>query len=158
MAIVRGIPEGFHSLSPYLICREASKAIDFYKKAFGAIELSRFPGPDGKIMNAQLRIGDSVFMLMDENLEWGAKSPLSLNGTPITVQVYNDDADKMFGQAVAAGATVEMPLEDAFWGDRYGVVVDPFGHKWSVATRIKDLSPEEMKRASEESFSKMQNA
>lgn len=158
MAAVRGIPEGFNTLSPYLICRDAPAAIDFYKKAFGAVETSRAAGPDGKIINAQLRIGDSTMMLMEEKLDWGARSPKSLDGSPTSVQIYVEDADKMFAAALAAGATVKMPIEDAFWGDRYGSIVDPFGHEWSIATRVKDMSGEEMESAGKEFFAKMQNA
>jgi len=158
VAVVRGIPEGFNTLTPYLICRDAPKAMDFYMRAFGAVETSRFSGPDGKIMNAQMRIGNSTVMLMEENLEWEARSPKSLDGSPTSVQIYVEDADKFFNQAVAAGATVNMPMDDAFWGDRYGSIVDPFGHKWSIATRVRDLTGDDMKRASEDFFAKMQNA
>jgi PhnB protein len=158
MAIVRGIPEGFHTLTPALLCRETQKAIEFYKRAFGATEVSRFVGPDGKIMNAQLRIGDSIFMLSEENLVWDAKSPQSLNGSPVSVQIYVEDCDKAFNTAVAAGATVSMPVEDMFWGDRWGSITDPFGHHWSIATRQKEMNDEEIKQAAGEFFSRMQNA
>jgi uncharacterized glyoxalase superfamily protein PhnB len=132
--------------------------MDFYKRAFGATELSRSPGPDGKIINAQMRIGDSVFMLAEENLEWEAPSPLALKGSPVSVQIYVEDADKVFDAAVAAGASVNMAMDDAFWGDRWGSITDPFGHKWSIATHARDMSQDEMKRAGDEFFSKMQNA
>ena len=158
MAIVRGIPDGFHSLTPSLICRETPKAMEFYKRAFGATEISRFAGPDGKIMNAQMRIGDSIFMLTEENLEWEAKSPLSLSGSPVSIQIYVEDTDKVFNTAVAAGATVSMPVEDMFWGDRWGSITDPFGHRWAIATRKKELNDDEMQRAAGEFFSRMQNA
>jgi len=158
MAIVRGIPEGFHSLTPSLMCRETPKAMEFYARAFGAVEISRFAGPDGKIMNAQMRIGDSIFMLSEENLEWDAKSPLTLNGSPVSIQIYVEDTDKVFNTAVAAGASVSMPVEDMFWGDRWGSVTDPFGHHWAIATRKKEMTDDEMKAAAGEFFSKMQTA
>ncbi|HEY5093736.1 MAG TPA: VOC family protein [Candidatus Eremiobacteraceae bacterium] len=158
MAIVRGVPDGFHTLSPYLICKDATRAIEFYKRAFGATELSRTTGPGGTLMNAQLRIGNSIFMLMEENLEWKARSPQSLNGSPVSIHLYVADADKVFGQAVAAGASVKMPMDDMFWGDRYGSISDPFGHSWDIATRITDLTEAEAKLASDEFFSKMQHA
>ena len=142
----------------YLAVEGALKCAEFYKKAFGATETSRASGPDGKIINAQLRIGNSTMMLMEEKLDWGARSPKSLDGSPTSVQIYVEDADKMFAAALAAGATAKMPIEDAFWGDRYGSVVDPFGHEWSIATRVKDMTGEEMEAASKEFFAKMQNA
>jgi len=158
MAITRGIPDGFHTITPHLICKDAPKAIDFYKRAFDATELSRTTGPNGTIMNAQVRIGDSIFMLMEENLEWEARSPQSLNGTPVSIHLYVEDADKTFGRAIAAGASVKCAIDDMFWGDRYGTLADPFGHSWNVATRVKDLTDAEAKRASDEFFSKLQRA
>jgi len=147
----KAVPEGFHTLTPYLCVKDAEKAIEFYKKAFGAqeVHVSRMPG--GKIMNAQLRIGDSMLMMNDE-FPPHARSPESLGGTPVSIHVYVEDVDKLFNQAVAAGATVVMPLMDAFWGDRFGSVKDPFGHVWSLATHIKDMTSEEMHRAGEEFF------
>lgn len=158
MAIVRGVPDGFHTISPYLICKDASKAIDFYKRAFGAREVNRTTSPTGSIVNAQLRIGDSTFMLMEENLEWESRSPQSLNGSPVSIHLYVEDADRVFAQAVAAGASVKCAIDDMFWGDRYGSIVDPFGHSWDVATRVKDLTDAEYQRASAEFFSEMQHA
>jgi PhnB protein len=144
---VKPIPEGMHSITPHLICAGAADAIEFYKKAFGAIEMGRMPGPGGKLMHAMIKIGDSAVMLVDEVPEWGNKGPKALNGTPVTIHLYVPDADATFNTAVAAGATAKMPLADMFWGDRYGVLIDPFGHSWSIATHIKDMTPEEMAQA-----------
>jgi uncharacterized glyoxalase superfamily protein PhnB len=148
-------PKGYHSITPALVVRDAGSAIDFYKRAFGAEEVSRMKGPDGSIMHAEIKIGDSVVMLGEENEQWGSKSPLSTNGLPSSLHVYFDDADKAFKRALDAGATVRYPLEDAFWGDRYGKVTDPFGHEWGIATRVKDLSDDEMERAGKEWMAKM---
>ena len=142
-------PEGYHTLTPYLIVDGASEAIEFYKRAFGAEELSRMAGPDGKVMHAEIRIGDSIVMLGDESPEWGALSPLSTKGTSSSLHIYVDDADATFERALRAGAKVRYPLEDAFWGDRYGKVTDPFGHEWGIGTRVKELTPEEIQRAAE---------
>jgi uncharacterized glyoxalase superfamily protein PhnB len=147
MAKVQPIPKGMHSLTPHLVVAGASDAIAFYKRAFGAVEESRLPGPNGKMMHASVRIGDSSLMLVDEMPEWGALGPKSLKGSPVTVHLYVTDADAVFATAVAAGAKVTMPLADMFWGDRYGQLEDPFGHKWSVATHIRDVSPEEAMEA-----------
>lgn len=146
-ASVQAIPAGMHTVTPHLVCAGVSEAISFYTKAFSAIETARLPGPDGKIMHAQIRIGDSTVMLMDEMPDCGAIGPKMLKGTPVTIHLYVEDADAVFGRAVAAGASVKYALEDTFWGDRYGVVEDPFGHHWSIATHIRDVSPEEMKQA-----------
>ncbi len=151
---VKPIPEGMHTLTPHLICRDANSAMDFYIQAFGATDEGRMPGPDGKLMHGMLRIGDSALMLADENPEWDTSSPLSLNGSPVTVHLYVEDVDATIAQAVASGARVTMPAEDMFWGDRYGKLVDPFGHEWSVATRIRDLSPQEIETAAKSFFSK----
>jgi PhnB protein len=142
-------PAGYHSVTPSIIVRGASEAIDFYKRAFGAEEVGRMPGPDGKIMHAEIRIGDSLLMLSDENPQWGALSPLSTNGLSSSLHIYVDDADAAFERALRAGATVRYPIEDAFWGDRYGKVTDPFGHEWGIATRMKELSSDEVRRAAE---------
>lgn len=144
---VRAIPESFHSLTPHLICADASAAIDFYKRAFGAVEMSRTAGPDGKLMNAQVRIGDSVMMLMDENVAWGALGPTLLKGTPVSVHLYVKDVDAVFAHAVKEGATAKMPPADMFWGDRFSSVTDPSGHSWSIATHIRDVTPEESQAA-----------
>jgi len=141
------IPEGMRSVTPHLICAGAAAAIEFYKKAFGAVELSRIPGVNGKIMHASIRIGDSVIMLNEENPEWGALGPKALKGSPVTIHLYVKDADAVFAQAVKAGAKVTMPLDDMFWGDRYGKVEDPFGHQWSIGTHVRDVTPEEMQKA-----------
>lgn len=141
---VQAVPEGMHTLTPHLICAGAAAAIDFYKKAFGAVELTRMPGPGNRIMHASIRIGDSVMMLADEFPEYGGKGPTLLGGSPVTLHIYVPNADAVFAQAVAAGAAVKMPMADMFWGDRYGQVTDPFGHSWSIATHMHDYTPEQM--------------
>ena len=144
---VKPIPDGMHSLTPHLVCANAAAAIDFYVKAFNAVEHGRLPGPGGKIMHASLGIGDSHLMLVDEMPEWGSLGPKSLKGSPVTIHLYVQDVDAAVAQAVAAGAKVTMPVADMFWGDRYGQLEDPFGHRWSVATHTRDVSPEDMKKA-----------
>ena len=146
-AKVRASPEGMHSVTPHLICAGAAKAIDFYKKAFGAEEGGRMPGPDGKLMHAMIRIGGSPVMLVDEMPEWGALGPKALKGSPVTIHLYVENADAVFERAIKAGAKAVMPIADQFWGDRYGKLEDPFGHHWSVATHVRDVSPEEMQKA-----------
>jgi uncharacterized glyoxalase superfamily protein PhnB len=138
------VPCGYQTLTPHVRVRGGADAIEFYKKAFGAEEVMRMPGPDGKLMHAELKIGGATLMLCDEFPDWGALSPLSLNGTAVTLHLYVEDADAAFERAVAAGATVTMPLQNQFWGDRYGKVVDPFGHEWSIAAHVEDVAPEEM--------------
>ncbi|TJY65282.1 VOC family protein [Sinimarinibacterium sp. CAU 1509] len=150
MSTVNYRPEGMHTVTPHLVCAGAAAAIDFYAKAFGAEELHRLPAPDGRLMHAAVRIGDSVVMLVDEMPEHGALGPLSLKGSPVTVHLYVEDVDAVVAQAVAAGATVMMPVADMFWGDRYGIVIDPFGHHWSVATHQRDLTFDDMQRAMRE--------
>ena len=149
---VKPIPEGMHTVTPHLTCAGASDAIEFYKKAFGAIEMARMPGPGGKLMHAMVKIGDSPVMLVDEFPEWGGTGPKTLKGTPVTIHLQVPDADAVFKSAVDAGATVKMPIADMFWGDRYGVVIDPFGHSWSIATHIKDMTTEEMTQAGKEAM------
>lgn len=150
---VNPIPEGFRTVTPSLIVDDAAAAIDFYVRAFDAQELGRFPAPDGKIMHAELQIGDSRFMLNDEFPEMGCnRSPRTLGSSTASIHLYVPDADAVFERAVAAGATVTMPLMDAFWGDRYGRLTDPFGHDWAIATHQEDLSPEEMERRGAEAF------
>lgn len=139
--------EGMHSVTPHLICRGAADAIEFYKKAFGATEQMRLPGPDGRIMHAAVLIGDSTVMLVDEMPEWGALSPKSLNGSPVTIHLNVDNADAFVERAVKAGAKVTMPVEDQFWGDRYGKIEDPFGHSWSVAHPVREVSMEDAQKA-----------
>ena len=147
------VPPGYHTVTPHLIVRGAAQAIDFYKRAFGTQELDRSPGPDGKrLMHAAIMIGDSRLMLVDEYLEYGSKSPQALGGSPVTIHLYVEDVDAVFDRAVKAGCNVEMPLMDAFWGDRYGQVADPFGHKWSLATHKEDLTQEEMAKRAEAFF------
>jgi uncharacterized glyoxalase superfamily protein PhnB len=142
---VKPIPPDMHTLTPHLVCAGAAEAIEFYKKAFNAVEAARLPGPDGKLMHAMVRIGDSPLMLVDEFPQWGSFGPKALKGTPVTLHLYVEDVDATVAQAVAAGAKVVMPVADMFWGDRYGQVEDPFGHRWSVATHTRDMTPEEMK-------------
>jgi uncharacterized glyoxalase superfamily protein PhnB len=139
------IPEGMHALTPHLVCAGAADAIDFYKRAFNAVEEARIPGPEGKLIHAAVKIGDSTLMLVDENPQWGALGPKALKGSPVTIHLYVPDVDATVAQAVAAGAKVTMPVADMFWGDRYGQLEDPFGHRWSVATHTRDLTPEEMR-------------
>jgi PhnB protein len=148
----RPVPEGFHTLTPYLVIAGASRAIDFYKQAFGAKERFRMPGPDGRIMHAELQVGDSRLLLCDEMPEMGGRSPQTLKGSPVSLFLYVPDVDATFKQAVAAGAQEKAPVSDMFWGDRYAKLADPFGHKWSMATHIEDLSPKEMMRRSEEAM------
>src|SRR3990172_10277101 len=142
------IPAGYHTVTPYLVRRGAANAIDFYKRAFGAREKMRMPGPNGKVAHAELQIGDSRLMLGDESPEMGAKSPEMLGGSPVGVLLYVKNVDAMADRAVKAGATVVMPVQDMFWGDRYGKLKDPFGHEWSIATHKEDLTAKQMaKRA-----------
>ncbi len=141
---VKPIPDGMHSLTPHLVCAGAAEAIDFYKKAFDAVELMRLPDPQGRLMHAMLRIGDSPLMLVDAFPEWGSVDPKALKGSPVTIHLQVEDVDAVYTQAVAAGARPTMPVADMFWGDRYGVLEDPFGHKWSVATHVRDLSHAEV--------------
>ena len=146
-AQVRAIPEDMHSLTPHLVCANALEAIEFYKRAFGATGQQCMLTPDGKLMHGMIRIGDSALMLMEENKEWGAIGPSTLGGSPVTIHLSVKNCDEVFAKAVAAGAVAKMPPADMFWGDRYGVLTDPFGHSWSIATHIRDVSPEEMQAA-----------
>jgi len=138
------IPRGHHSLSPHLIIAGAAKAIEFYKVVFGAIDVCQMPMPDGRVGHAELKIGDSVLFLADEFPEMGGHSPLKLGGSPVCIHLYVEDVDAVFNRAVKHGATVKMPPADMFWGDRYGKLTDPFGHEWSVATHLEDLSEQEV--------------
>jgi PhnB protein len=144
--MTKPIPEGYHSVTPYLIISGAADAIEFYKKAFGATELFRFPAPDGKIGHAEIKIGDSPIMLADEFAEMGYKSPQTLGGSPVSIMIYVADVDTVFNQAVAAGGKVQRPVKDQFYGDRSGTLEDPFGHVWHVTTHKEDVSVEEMER------------
>ena len=136
------------TVTPHLVCDGAADAIEFYKKAFGAIEGARLPGENGRLMHAMIRIGDSNVMLVDEMADCGCLSPKSLKGSPVTLHLQLDDCDAMLERAVKAGATVVMPIQEMFWGDRYGVITDPFGHNWSLATHVKDLTFAEIQEAS----------
>jgi len=144
MSGVDPVPEGYSTITPHLVIDGAAEAIEFYVKAFGAEEISRMPGPNGRLMHAEIRIGDSRVMLVDTFPQWGSKGPDALGGSPVTIHIYVDDADGLFTRAVAAGARVTLPIADMFWGDRYGKLEDPFGHKWSIASRIENLSAEEI--------------
>jgi uncharacterized glyoxalase superfamily protein PhnB len=155
MAATSPTPTGYHTVTPSIVVRDAAQAIDFYTRAFGAVETVRMPGPDGKIMHAEIQIGDSRIMLGEENAQWGTVSPLSTNGLPSSLHIYVADADASFQRALDAGATVRYPLENAFWGDRYGKVRDPFGHEWGIATHIKDMTPDEMRKGGEEWMAQM---
>ena len=154
MATPKPIPEGLHTVTPSLKLRDTAKAIEFYKEAFGATERGRFESPGGGIMHAEIVIGDSVVMLGEEMPEMGAKGPQTLGGTPVRLHIYTEDVDSLFARAAKAGATVLMPVADQFWGDRYGVLADPFGHEWSIATHTKDLTVDEMRKAAEQLFSR----
>ena len=145
---VKPIPEGYHSITPYLIIKGAADAIEFYKRAFGATELFRMAQPDGKIGHAEIKIGDSPIMLADEFPEMKHLGPQSLGGTAVSLLLYVDDVDTIFPQAISLGGTEQKPLQDQFYGDRSGTLKDPFGHIWTIATHTEDLSPEEIgKRA-----------
>lgn len=141
---VQPIPDGYPRVIPYLTVDDASAAIEFYGTALGARERTRMPGPGGKIGHAELEIGDSVVMLADSFPDMGGQTPTSIGGTPVTIMVYVEDVDTVFDRAINAGATAERKVEDQFYGDRAGQFVDPFGHKWFVATHVEDVSPEEM--------------
>jgi PhnB protein len=145
---VKPIPDGYHSVTPYLIVHDAAGALEFYKKALSAVELMRMPGPDGKIGHAEIRIGDSPVMLADENLAMGARSARTIGGSPISLMVYVEDVDARVAQAVAAGATLVRPVANQFYGDRTGGIDDPFGYHWYLATHVEDVPPDELaKRA-----------
>ena len=141
---VKPIPEGMHALTPHLVCANAAAAIEFYKRAFGAIELSRLPGPGGKLMHAALRINGAMLMLNDEFPDHGVTGPQPGQTSPVTIHFFVPDVDAAIRRAETAGATVVMPAQDMFWGDRYGIVKDPFGHRWSLATHQRDLSPQQI--------------
>ena len=152
---VKAIPEGYHSITPFLVVKNCADAIEFYKKAFDAEERYRMNMPDGKVGHAELKIGDSVLMLADEFSEMKSLSPKSIGGSPVSMYVYVQDVDAMFNNAVSAGGIVLDGVKDQFWGDRHGRLEDPYGHLWSIATHKKDLSPDEMKSAAEAAFSEM---
>ncbi len=141
----RYIPEGYHTVTAYLIVHDGQKALEFYQKAFNAKEEVRMPAPDGKITHSEIRIGNSVVMLADEYPERNIRSAKSFGGSPVSLMIYVEDCDAIFKQAVAAGAKVDRELADQFYGDRSGAVIDPFGHQWTIATHKEEVSPEEMK-------------
>lgn len=157
MSKVHPVPEGFHTLTPHIVVKGAAKALEFYKKAFGAEEVARMPAPDGeRLMHAEMKIGNSLVMIADDFPEYcdgHSRTPQALKGSPVTLHLYVPDCDKAMERAVKAGAKVTMPAMDMFWGDRYGKVEDPFGHDWSISTHVKDLTPEEMAKAAAEAFS-----
>jgi PhnB protein len=144
MSAVKSIPDGYHTITPHLAVRDTAKALEFYAKAFGAEELFRMPGPGGTVMHAELKIGDSIVMLGEEEPQMGASSPQTIGGSPVSLLIYVKDVDASFARADKAGCTVQMPLTDMFWGDRYGKLLDPFGHHWALATHKEDVSPEDM--------------
>lgn len=155
---VEPIPEGFHTVTPHLVCSVAAEAIEFYKEAFGAMEVSRLATPDGRLIHAQIQIGDSRLFIVDEFPEMNCFGPRSIGGSPVSIHLYVEDADAFVAHAVASGAELKMPVQDMFWGDRYGQVRDPSGHVWSVATRKQDLSPEQIAEAAKAAFPSDQQA
>jgi len=143
---VKAIPDGYHSVTPYLVVKGAADAIEFYKKALGAVETVRMPGPGGRIMHAEVKIGNSMVMLSDEHPERGYLSPKTIGGAGVSIMLYTDSVDTTYTQALAAGATGTTPPTDMFWGDRMANITDPFGHSWAIATHTEDVSPDEMKK------------
>ena len=156
--MTKAIPDGMHTVTPHLICKGAAEAIEFYKRAFNATELSRLPGQNGRLMHAMIRIGDSTVMLVDEMPKWGALGPQSLKGTPVAIHLYVEDVDAVAAQAVRAGAKTTMPVSDMFWGDRYGQIEDRFGHRWSIATHVRDVAPADMQKAMQQQMCAGQSA
>jgi len=156
MANVKPIPDGFHTLTPHIVCKGAAKAIDWYKKAFGAVELSRSPMPGSDLlMHSLVKIGDSMMMIVDEFLDMNCFGPATLKNSPVTLHMYVENADAVVAKAAAAGAKITMPLMDMFWGDRYAKLEDPFGHHWSIATKIAYPTHAEMEAAAKAAFAKM---
>ena len=153
--MTKPIPDGFHTSTPSLVVNDSKEAIEFYKKAFDAKEIYRFPTPDGKILHAMIQIGDSFVMLSDEFSSMGLRSPATIGGTPVSLHLYVEDADGIFKKAVSAGAIITMPLMDMFWGDRFGTVMDPYGHSWAIATHKIDMTPEGLRKAGEEYFANL---
>jgi PhnB protein len=153
---VNPIPAGYHSVTPYLVVKDGNGALEYYKQAFGATEMNRMAGPDGRIMHAEFKIGDSMLMLSDE--VGPNRSPQSLGGTPVSIFLYVEDVDSVFKQAVNAGAKADMPPEDMFWGDRFGKLTDPSGHQWALATHIEDVAPEEMGKRAQAAMAQMSQA
>lgn len=155
MSHVKAIPEGYHSITPSLTCKNASAAIEFYKNVFGARELFRMPAPDGRVAHAELQIGSSRFMVNDEFMPMAT---ISAGTRPVYLFLYVQDADATYNSAVKHGAHADMPLQNQFWGDRFGRVTDPFGHQWGIATHVEDVSPEEMERRGAEAMAQMAKA
>jgi len=154
--MTNAIPEGYHSVSPMFMFRDARKAIDFYKRAFGATERYTMPGPDGKgVMHAEMMIGNSIIMMGEEHPNESCRSAETIGGSPVSFYLYLENVDEAFGKAVAAGATVRMPLDEMFWGDRAGTVQDPFGYSWTLASHTRDLTPEEIRQGAEAFFAGM---
>lgn len=154
-AKVKPIPDGYHTATPYLILGDAGKAIEFYKRAFGATELLRVPAPGGKVGHAEIKIGDSTIMLADEFPDMGHKGPVSLGGTPVSIMLYVKDVDATCAQAVSAGGKITKPVQDQFYGDRSGTLTDPFGHVWHIATHVEDVPPDELERRAKEAMKQM---
>lgn len=152
---VTPVQEGFHTVVPHLICRDAAAAIEFYKKAFGATEMMRMPGPDGNLMHASVKIGNTMVMLVDEMPRWGALSPQSLGNSPVTLHMSVPDVDAVYKRAIDCGAKSRIEVADMFWGDRYGKVEDPFGHHWAIATHIRDMTHDEIMAAGKEAMKQM---
>lgn len=153
--MTKPIPDGFHTATPSLVVGNSNEAIDFYKKAFDAKEIYKFPTPDGKILHAMIQIGDSFIMMSDEFSAMGIKSPKKLGGTAVTLHLYAEDADKISRQAVEAGAVITMPIMNAFWGDSIGAILDPFGHSWAIETHKIDMTPDGLRKAGEEYFASL---
>lgn len=145
--LAQPVPSGMHTITPHLVCEGAAAAMAYYQQAFDAVETWRLPGPDGKIMHASMRIGDSTIMLVDDFPEHGSLGPKALKGSPVTLHLYVADVDAAYAQAIEAGGEAKMPPQDMFWGDRYGILIDPFGHSWALATHKQDLTTEEITRA-----------
>ena len=153
---VKPIPDGYHTVTPYLCVRDAGTAIDFYKRALGAEERCRMPGPGGQgVMHAEIKVGDSIVMLSDEMAEWGHLSAESIGNTPVTLHLFVPDVDAAIAKAVSQGAKLTAPVTDMFRGDRYGKIQDPFGHNWSIATHIEDVPPEQMPERAQKDFAEM---
>lgn len=151
--MVKPTPDGFHTVTPSIVVNNSKEAIEFYKSVFGAKEIYQMPTPDGKTLHAMIQIGDSFVMMTDEFPHMGSRAPNTVGGTSTTIYMYVDDADKIYDQAIKQGAMPTMPIMDAFWGDRCGGIIDPFGHSWMIATHKKDVTPEEMKNAAKEFMS-----
>ena len=158
MAKVKPVPEGFHTVTPYLVVDDGARALEFYQKAFGAKERMRMPGPDGKISHAEITIGDSIIMLGPAQANTGVRSPESLGSSTVSIFLYLEDVDSTFKKALSAGAKEAQPLADQLWGDRYGRLTDPFGHSWSLATHKEDVSPEEMSKRMQVAIKTQQRA